>query len=263
MISRTPQLALLAFAFLWTSLSSPTSANADKLTGEDIVDKMIEADPMGYGGGTAELHMLLVNKRGHRRTRTMSLLARSDGDDRRTLIRFLSPADIAGTSFLGLKEGKSRTQHLYLPAISKSRRISTAQRNTRFVGSDYSYADLDNRDLDESKKRRLADEKVAGRDCYVVEATPNSDESAYGRVVVWVSKRSWLPLRSRFYDRKDRETKRLLVKEVKKEKGRWIIVESKMVDLRSEHTTILKLKSISFDKDVPKGRFTVRELERG
>lgn len=237
-------------------------AKKDDVTAETIIEKMIDTDPLGYGGAEARIAMALVNDRDQENKRKVVMKSRKDGDTRRLFVRFLSPADVQGTSFLGIDDGGTRTQWLYLPAIGKTRRISGKQRNAAFVGTDYTYADMDNRDIEDSTKVRLDDEKVGKQDCYVVEADPTSSESAYGKVKLWISKASWLPLRIRFYDSKDNEIKRLTVQEVKKVEGRWVIAESKMVDLKRQHTTVMKVTEIDIRDDIPLEQFEERALER-
>ncbi len=232
------------------------------LTAEQIVDKMIDQDPLGYGGAESHLAMALVNDRGQESKRKLFMKSRKDDKTRRLFVRFQSPSDVAGTSFLGIDDDGDRTQWLYLPAVGKSRRISGKQRNAAFVGTDYSYADLDNRDIDDSSKERLADEKVGKEDCFVVEVKPTSSESAYARVDLWIAKDSYLPMRIRFFDSADTEIKRLTVQEVKKFEKRWVITESKMVDLKRQHTTVMKVNEIDIRDDIPLEQFEERALER-
>ena len=247
--------------------AGPVDAGRDKKkkdskTAEQIIDDMIDTDPLGYGGAEARLAMALVNDRGQENKRKLVMKSRKDGDTRRLFVRFQDPADVAGTSFLGIDDGGKRTQWLYLPAIGKTRRISAKQRNAAFVGTDYTYADLDNRDIDDASKTRLDDEKVGKQDCYVVEVDPTSEESEYGTVKLWISKDSSLPLRIRFYDADGNELKRLTVSEVKKVEGRWVITESKMVDLKRQHTTVMKVTEIDIRDDIPLEQFEERALER-
>lgn len=230
---------------------------------ETIIDEMIDKDPLGYGGAEARVLMVLVNNRDQERKRKVVMMSRKDDDTRRMYLRFLSPTDVSGTSFLGIDDGGDRTQHLFMPALAKTRRISSSQRNASFVGTDYSYADMDFRDVEDSKKKRLDDDEVAGQATYVVEARPTDDDSDYGRIRLWISKSTMLPLRIRFFDDAGNEVKRLSVAEVKNVDGRWIISESKMVDLKREHTTVLKVIEIELRDDIPLERFTVRALERG
>jgi len=255
--------SILSLAAGLALLVTAAPAFAKKLSAEKIIDEMIERDPLGYGGAEARIAMALVNSRGQTQKRKVVMMSRKDDKTRRLFLRFLSPSDIKDTAFLGIDRDGDRTQFLYMPVSAKTRRISTKQRNGSFVGTDYSFADLDNRDIDDSTKRLLPDAKVGKQACYVVEALPTSKKSKYGRVLLWISKKSFLPLRIRFYNRRGAEIKRLTVQEVKKIKKRWIIAESKMVDLKREHTTVFKVVDITLRDDIPLEQFTQRALERG
>jgi hypothetical protein len=259
-LHRTIPAAALTVAFALAA--APGAAEAKGKTADQIVDEMLELDPITYGGAEARVLMVLVNKRQQQRKRKVVMLSRTDGEVRRTYIRFLAPNDIAGTSFLGIDNDGDRVQHLFMPALGKTRRISSKQRNSRFVGTDYSYADLDNRDIDDSRKKRLADDKVGGQDCYVVEVAPSDSDSDYGRIRLWIAKNSYLPLVMKFFDGRGKEMKRFVVKDAKKVDGRWVIQESKMVDLRRKHSTVMRLASIKFKSDIPLEQFSVRALER-
>ena len=50
---------------------------------------------------------------------------------------------------------------------------------------------------------------------------------------------------------------------MKKVSNRWLITESKMVDLKREHTTVFKVVEVTLRKDIDLEQFTVRALERG
>jgi len=258
---RVRALLLLVVAAIFAG-GSAIAGNDASLSADAIVEKMLEQDPLGYGGAEARLTMVLVNDRNQENRRKVVMMSRKDGDLRRIFVRFQSPADVAGTSFLGIDDSGNRTQFLFLPAMAKSRRISGKQRNASFVGTDYSYADLDNRDIDDSTKKRLADEKVGSQDCFVVEVAPSSKESAYAKVTLWIAKSSWLPARIRFFDAAGGELKRLTVQEVKKVENRWVITESKMVDLKRQHTTVMKVTEIDIRDDIPLEQFTERALAR-
>jgi outer membrane lipoprotein-sorting protein len=262
MMHTSPRPWVAAFAALAVAIVAlPAYAN-DDLTADKIVQNMLDQDPLGYGGAEARIAMVLVNDRNQENRRKLVMLSRKDGDTRRIFVRFQAPADVAGTSFLGIDEDGNRTQFLYLPSMGKSRRISGKQRNGSFVGTDYSYADMDNRDIDDSTKKKLADEKVGNQDCYVVEVVPSSKESAYSKITLWISKKTWLPMRGRFFDSAGTEVKRLTEQEVKKAEARWVITESKMVDLKRSHTTVMKVTEIDIKGDIPLEQFTERALAR-
>jgi hypothetical protein len=265
-IRRARTAALLIAIGLLTGggpASARPAAAPRELSAEQIIDEMIAADPLGYGGAEARVVMALVNNRDQQQTRKVVMYSRKDGKTRRLFLRFLSPADIAGTAFLGIDDDGDRVQHLFMPAMAKTRRISSSQRNASFVGTDFSYADLDNRDIDDSSKRKLADEDLGGQSCWVIEVTPSDAQSQYGRVQLWIAKQTFLPLKIRFFGKGGDEIKRYTTQEVKKVQDRWLITESRMVDLKREHTTVFKVIEVTLRKDIDLEQFTVRALERG
>lgn len=251
-----------AAAAIAATLLFPGAAAAKGPTADEIVAKMIEADPLGYGGAEAEVFMVLVNQRGQQQRRKMITRTRNDDGTRRTYVRFTEPADISGTAFLGVSKGEDRQQHLYMPALGKVRRIAASRRNSRFVGSDYTYADMDYRDIENARKKRLPDEKVDGIDCFVVEARPSSGDSEYSRVTLWVAKRNFLPVRMAYFGKSGEEIKRYGAQKVERVQGRHVITESRMVDLVRNHTTALRAIKVTLREDVPLEQFTVRALDR-
>ena len=80
---------------------------------------------------------------------------------------------------------------------------------------------------------------------------------------LWIAKATYLPLKIRFFGKGGDEVKRFTAQEVKKVQNRWLITESKMVDVKREHTTVFKVVEVTLRKDIDLEQFTVRALERG
>ncbi len=241
---------------------SESKSESKEKSADAITDAMLELDPLTYGGAEARVRMVLVNERGQEQERQAVMMSRRDGDVRRTFVRFLAPTDISGTSFLGIDDDGDRVQHIFLPEANRERRISTRQRNARFVGTDYTYADMDNRDIEDSTRTRLPDETMDGSECYVIEAKPTDRRSPHSRIKLWIAKESYLPLKMQYFNRRDVETKRYTVSNTGRIDNRWVIMESRMADLRRNHSTIMRLSEIEFKTDIPMEQFTVRALLR-
>jgi hypothetical protein len=97
----------------------------------------------------AEFVMKLVHPKGHERTRQVVLYAKTDADGLdKSLIRFMSPADVRGVGLLSIDTEERENQWLYLPALQRVRRISSSQKSDSFMGSDFSYEDLESRELE-------------------------------------------------------------------------------------------------------------------
>jgi len=164
-----------------------TTANA-QMTGLQV---MKENDKQfGFRTETSQITMELVNRSGKTCSRTVERYsAKDEKGNLSTLIRFLQPADVKGSGFLSVEHsGTDESRHLYLPALKKSRRISAGEDSDSFMGSDFTYEDLDEIELGEHDFSLLGEETVNGVKCYKVEAVPTEEKrkktTGYGKRVL-------------------------------------------------------------------------------
>ncbi|OAG27865.1 hypothetical protein TH606_04855 [Thermodesulfatator autotrophicus] len=246
--------------FLVLSIIIATKALA--LTGEDIAWKVYNR-PQGKDS-QAESIMILKKARGKEKVREMRIFTREDKKARYTLMRFLSPKDIAGTAFLSISyhNGKEK-QFLYLPALKRTRRIAGSFKFHRFVNSEFLYEDLDRRYPPKYHHELLKEEIYNGTPCYVVKTKPKKKKySSYGYWIQWVTKDGFLPIRIDIYDRKGKLFKRFTAQKWEKIQGYWTIFESKMENLKKKRETIIKIEKIVYDQGLAPEIFTKRRLER-
>lgn len=180
-----------------------------------------------------------------------------------TLIRFTAPADIAETGLLTLDHPDGASdQWVYLPALGTARRIPTARRGGRFVGSDLFYEDLQDRKVALDTHRWLRSEVLEGVPTEVVESVPvDSGNSVYGRRVSWIHTDTWIPLRIDFFrPAADEPFKRLSVHRVEQIQGYWTVTDSVMEDLDSGHQTRVLNQETLYDRDLPDTLFSQRAL---
>ena len=112
-------------------------------SGREIVSKVNARDEGEFVA--RRLTMQLIDRRGKERTRETFGYRRYFGDEKRSVIYYLSPANIKDTGFLTFDyadPSKDDDQWLYLPATRKSRRISSSDRGDAFLGTDLSYEDM-------------------------------------------------------------------------------------------------------------------------
>src|SRR5205809_9466 len=75
------------------------------------------------------------------------------------------------------------------PAIERDRRIALQDRSTRFFGTDFTFEDLEERDVDQFDYTLGGEETLDGAACWRVESTPkNGKSSQYTRSILWVRK---------------------------------------------------------------------------
>ena len=179
---------------------------------------------------------------------------------------FVSPADVRNTSFMSWsydKAGKNDDQWIYLPALKKVKRISSDSKGDYFMGSDFTYDDLGDRNPSDDTHKILREETLEGENCYVIESIPKDREYMYSRAVSWIIKDKWIGLKKEFYDEDKELLKTLTVKKYEKIKDYWTILSSEMHNIQKDHTTRMELTNVKLDTGIPENKFTERMMKRG
>lgn len=72
--------------------------------------------------------------------------------------------------------------------MKKTRRISGSSSKTDyFMGTDFTYDDMGDRNIDEDKHKLLRTETRDGKKCWVVESVPVDKHEIYSRKLTWVA----------------------------------------------------------------------------
>jgi len=255
-----PSVAALA-AGLALTLAAPV--RAEELTAEQIAAKTIRGNGFTWEGAKTKLRMVLVDAKGSKSERSLEVLGRRHDGLLETVVRFLSPQDVAGTAFLmKAKSGGGSEQHIYLPGLKRTRRIVGREREGSFMGSDFTYADLSTKEDKDAKHKKLPDEKVGSDDTYVIDSTPGTVEAGgYSKVRAWVRKTDFVALRTKFFDASGKVQKTLYVRRIKDLEGKPVVVEARMQS-ENGHATELVVDGIERKENLPDSLFTATALER-
>ena len=178
-------------------------------------------------------------------------------------IRFTAPAEVKGVALLVLNHpDRSSDQWMWTPAIGRDRRIAQQDRSTRFFGTDFSFEDLEERDVDQFDFRLLAEESVEGAPCWKIESKPRQGKSSqYTSSHVWIRKDNYVPVQYENFV-KDTLVRRLQQKAIEKIQGIWTPRLLEMTDLRRDSRTILKLENVRYNVPMKDDDFTVLALRR-
>lgn len=239
------------------------SANA-QLTGRQIVKKAYNL-PTG-DDQTSVLTMTLTNKSGQTRVRKIQQYTKQIGDVEKSIMFFLSPADVKNTSFMNWSyddDNKADDQWIYLPALKKVKRISSDSKSDYFMGSDFTYDDLGDRKLDADVHKLIKEETINGQACYVVESVSKDEDYMYSKTKTWIRKDNFVGMKKEFYDEDGELLKILTIKKVEKISGFWIITQSEMKNIQKNHKTTIQLTNVKINTGVPASKFTERMMMRG
>lgn len=256
-VVRIAKLSLLAYCLL------ALPARADGPTVEDISRRMVRADAFSWDGAKARIRMVLTDKDGTRKEKTMDVLGRRSDGLLQTMIRFVAPANVAGTAFLMLeRSGKSAEQYVYLSGLKRTRRIVGREQESSFMGSDFSYSDMQGVYENHAKSERLADDHVGTTPTFVVNTTIDKGAPVpYSKIVTWVRKSDYVAIRTRFYDRAGKPLKTLYVRKIDTLEGKPVVVQARMENQQTGHSTDLYVNGIERKDDLPAVAFTPSALE--
>ncbi len=234
-----------------------------QLTGRQIVDKAYNL-PAGKDK-TAVLTMTLTNKQGKQRVRKIKQFSKDMGTVEKSIMYFQSPADVKNTSFMNwtYNSDKADDQWIYLPALKKTKRISSDSKSDYFMGSDFTYDDLGDRKLDDDTHKLLKTETIGGKACYVVESISKDEDYMYTKTITWINKANFVGVKKEFYDEDEDLLKILRIKKYQKMEGFWVITNSEMKNVQKNHKTSMVLSSVQINTGVSDTKFTERMMMRG
>ena len=182
------------------------SAESPEAKGLAIAQEMDRRD-LGFDDTVARLQMTLRNARGQTSERELLIRTKEVADDNegdKGFVIFEQPRDIKGTSLLTHSHiNEPDDQWLYLPALKRVKRISSANKSGPFVGSEFAYEDMASQEVAKYTYRYLRDEPCGDLTCFVVARYPVYKHSGYTRQLTWIDQAEYRVQKIEFYDRKD------------------------------------------------------------
>lgn len=254
------KLILMGIALLSLSQTSNIFAQTGKEIAFKVYNRPTAKD------GESDMKMTLINKKGGKRIRNIHQFYKDYGKVEKKILFFKSPADVKNTSFMNWSyddANKDDDQWLYLPALKKVKRISSSSKDNEFMGSDFTYADMEKRHPDEDVHKLLKSENLNGEDCWVVEAVPVDDDDMYSKKVAWISKSKLLPMKMDYYDEDGELLKTLTINKIQKVGKYWVITDETMHNIQKNHKTNILISNMKVDQGLSDSKFTQRAMRKG
>ncbi|MGB0942299.1 MAG: outer membrane lipoprotein-sorting protein [Marinomonas sp.] len=259
-------LGLMAASFM----SLPT--HAVELTAKQIMQKVDDRDT----GETivSESVLILIDKKKRQRVRELKLFSKEYNEVDKSVSFFLSPADVKDTAYMSFDwddDAKEDDSWLYLPALQKTNRIAASDKSGAFMGSDFSYADIDGVDVEDFTYRLIKEsEEVNGHDCWVIESIPKSKaiikETGYLTTTSWVRKDIFMQVKAIIKVKKGKRVKYFQAKDIEQIQGIWTAKTLQMVTTKRnklEHSSVLKINAVDYQTKVDDKMFENSRLQRG
>jgi hypothetical protein len=181
----------------------------------------------------------------------------------RSVLRFTAPAEVKGVALLVVNHpDRASDQWMWTPAIERDRRIALQDRSTRFFGTDFSFEDLEERDVDQYDYSMEGDDTVDGAACWKIQSTPKQSKSSqYTRSLVWIRKDNYAFAKIENFIKAE-VVRRLAYSDIRNVQGIWTARQLEMADLRRGGRTRLTLDKLEYDLPLKEDDFTLQAIRR-
>jgi hypothetical protein len=181
----------------------------------------------------------------------------------KSIIRFSAPAEVKGVALLIVNHpDRASDQWMWTPAIERDRRIALQDRSTRFFGTDFSFEDLEERDVDQFDYSLLGDDAIEGAACWKIQSIPKQGKSSqYSKSILWIRKDNYAFARLESYV-KEEVVRRLNYTDIRNIQGIWTARDLTMTDLRRNSRTRLALDKIEYNVPFKDDDFTLQAIRR-
>lgn len=264
-------LALLLLASLFIAPNSwaqdepkAEQPKAEELDADAIIERAVERNALGFESGRATVILSVYDRGGERRERHLDVRSKRIDGQARTLMTLTEPAEVRGQAFLFAenKEGAD-DMWMYVPAFKVTRRVEGSQKRSSFLGSHFTFADLESRDLRQASYTRKDDESIGDNPVFVIEArSKHPEDSDYGRIVAYIRQSDFLPLRVRFFDKNNSLLKTLFSERINKTDAGATFVEQMTLRAEEGGYTTIRIPSLDTTAELPDAIFSRDELGR-
>jgi len=229
-----------------------TEAIGSNLDADSIV---MEADKIRFPKDPFEITAEMITKKDSGEEEVIRMRIYSKGPEK-VLSEFIYPPREEGKAILLVEDN----MWMYLPDLKKAIRVSPTQ---QLMNSNFSNGDILRINFARDYNARLIGiERLNGKDSYHLELTAKKKEATYHRVLYWVQKDYFMPLKAEFYSISGRLLKTLNFVEFGEMAGRIRPIKMIMTNpFKKGEMSIMLFKKIEVI-ELPDSRFNPNLLGR-
>ena len=256
-------LLILSPSGLWAS-SSHERASGGSPAGTELLrrafENRYEVDV------TSRIELRMFDRAGREHRRVIEAASKLIGDRMHTIGRLEWPNHLRGMGILTVEaERGGHDAFVYLPALGRNRRISTAQRSDSFFGTDVTYEDLERRHASEFAPEDPIALTFDGEEAFAISAVPLHDFS-YDRARFVVAKADTAILEVSYYKTESAEPFRVVHSpraDMRTKAGHTLPTRMTVRNLRRGTRTEVSLGDMVIGAEIADTIFTASALETG
>ncbi|HLN19496.1 MAG TPA: outer membrane lipoprotein-sorting protein [Bacteroidales bacterium] len=218
------------------------------------------------GSISADVNLTITEKNGTVRQRTISMFSKTYGEVEKRFIKFQSPADIRGTAMLIVDNKSSEDEMwIYLPALKRTRRISTSDKGKNFMSSEFTNADMSSPALTDF--RNAYSPGTENGESWVIESFPVNDDIArqygFSKKISYVSRKDYHVSKMEFYDSDNKLLKVIDMKSIfQLGDGKYTVDNMVAENTQTGRKSAIQMTNIKSGQDVDDAVFTIQNLEK-
>ena len=181
----------------------------------------------------------------------------------KAVLRFTAPAEVKGVALLIHNHpDRASDQWMWTPALERDRRIALQDRSTRFFGTDFTFEDLEERDVEQYDYSLIGEEPIEGAACWKLESRPRKTKSSqYTHSYLWIRKDNYAFALLEGW-KKDRVVRRVHYRRIEQVSGIWTARQLEVADPKENSKTILRLEKLEYNVPMKDEDFTLLAVRR-
>lgn len=185
-----------------------------------------------------------------------------EGGNQKYYTYFKKPSDISRMTFMVHKTAEGNdARWIYIPAVDLIKPISADDKNSSFVGSDFTYEDVSGRHWTEDNHSLLEETELDGRAVYKIESIPREAYKGFAKKISYIDKENFMPLKEEYFDKKGKQTRQFTAEKIEEIDGITTITVRRMDNLKKKSYTTVSFASIEYNVGLKEDIFTERFLK--
>jgi hypothetical protein len=221
-------------------------------------ERRVLSDSQSYEGAIE-----VVDSKGKVLNKSWNFWREGNRGNSKVLVRFAAPPEVRGVGLLTLNHpNASAEQWLYTPTIQRDRRVAPQEKSQRFMGTDFTNEDMEERAIEDYDYELMGEEQFAGQLTYKIRAVhKDRSNTQYSQLYLWVRRDIVATTYIEFYvEGKLRKTARW--EDWKQIQGIWTPHGVEMRDLAKGSLTRVQSSNVKYNVKFEPDWFSLRNLRK-
>jgi hypothetical protein len=225
---------------------------------------MLKVDKRDTGKDFVAIYKMDIKNKSKVKSRELLWWRLNESPKTFNMIKIKTPKQLKNTGLLIFSDKKGEDKSwLFLSKAAKKepRAISTGNKDSRFLGSEFYYIDFEETGVNEFTHSLKGKIKIKDWNCTIIESIPKDKDYVYSKVISYVDMKTLVVVKSELFKSKQME-KTFSVLRMSKKNNIWTIEQSLMKNMQKKKETLMTLIKIKYNNALKKSFFSNQSLTR-